>query len=72
LAGLKATRNIDDMGKSVETMTRTTQDSTRIVTEYVVQAQELNTGFARRAFEYWIDASRSQTELGQSVAQQLF
>ena len=67
-----ATRNIENIGKTVETMTRTAQDSTRIVTDYVVQAQELNTTFARRAFETWIDASRRQTELGQVVTQRLF
>src|SRR3712207_3111183 len=60
------------MGKTVETMTRTAQESTRIMTDYVVQAQELNTRFAQRAFETWIGASRRQTELGQTVAQQLF
>jgi hypothetical protein len=56
------------MGKTVGAMARTTQDSTRIVTEYVVQAQDLNTRFAQWAFENWIDASRRQTELGPSVA----
>ena len=68
----RATRNVENMGKTVETMTRTARDSTRIVTDYVVQAQELNTRFAQRAFETWIDASRRQTELGQTVAQRLF
>ncbi len=68
----RATRNIDNMGKTVETMTRTARDSTWIVTDYVVQAQELNTRFARRAFETWIEASRRQTELGQLMAQRLF
>ena len=67
-----ATRNIENIGKTVETMTRTAQDSTRIMTDYVVQAQELNTTFARRAFETWIDASRRQTELGRVVTQRLF
>jgi hypothetical protein len=66
------TRNIEKVGKTVETMTRTSQESTRIVTDYVVRAQELNTEFARRAFETWIDTSRRQAELGQSVARQLF
>jgi len=60
------------VGKTVETMTQTTQESTRIVTDYVVRAQELNTAFARRAFETWIDTSRRQAELGQSMAQRLF
>jgi hypothetical protein len=66
------TRNIENMGKTVETMTRTAQESTRIVTDYVVQAQELNTRFAQRAFETWIDASRRQTELGQNMVQRLY
>jgi hypothetical protein len=72
LAATRTTRNIDNIGKTVETMTRTTQDSTRFLTEYVVQAQVLNTRFAQRVFETWIDASRSQTELRRSVVQQLF
>jgi hypothetical protein len=66
------TRNIENVGKTVETMTRASQESARIVTDYVVRAQELNTEFARRAFETWIDTSRGQAELGQSVARQLF
>jgi hypothetical protein len=68
----RATRNIDNMSKTVETMTRTARDSTWIVTDYVVQAQEVNTRFAQRAFETWIEASRRQTELGQFMAQRLF
>ena len=40
--------------------------------EYVVQAQELNTRFPQCVFETWIDASRRQTELGQTMAQRLF
>jgi hypothetical protein len=44
------TREIEKMGKTVETMTRTNQESTRIVTDYAVRAQELNTRFAPRAF----------------------
>jgi hypothetical protein len=66
------TRNIENIGRTVETMTRTTQESTRIVTDYVVQAQELNTRFAQRAFETWIDASRRQTELSQTMVQRLY
>jgi hypothetical protein len=66
------THNIENMGKSVETMMRTAQESTRIMTDYVVQAQELNTRFAQRAFETWIDASRRQTELTQTMVQRLY
>ena len=67
----RTTRDTENMGKTVETMTRTTQESTRIMTDYVVRAQELNTRFARRAFEVWIDASRRQTELSQTMVQRL-
>jgi hypothetical protein len=66
------TRNIENMGKTVETMTRTAQESTRIMTDYVIQAQELNTRFAQRAFETWIDASSRQTELTQTMVQRLY
>ena len=66
------TRNFENMDESVETMTKAAQDSTRIVTDYVVQAQELNTRFAQRAFETWTDASRRHTELGQTTMQRLF
>jgi hypothetical protein len=65
-------RNIENIGRTVETITRTAQESTRIVTDYVVQAQELNTRFAQRAFETWIDASRRQTELSQTMVQRLY
>jgi hypothetical protein len=66
------TRNIEDMGKTVETVTRTAQESTRIITDYVVQAQELNTRFAQRAFGTWIEASRRQTELSQTMVRRLY
>jgi hypothetical protein len=66
------TRNIENIGKTVETMTRTTQESARIMTDYVVQAQGLNTRFAQRAFETWIDASRRQTGLSQTMVQRLY
>jgi hypothetical protein len=63
------TRNIENVGKTVETMTRAAQESTQIVTDYVAQAQELNAKFA---FGAWIDTTRRQAELSQTVAQQLF
>jgi hypothetical protein len=66
------TRNIGNTGRTVETMTRTAQGSTRVMTDYVVQAQELNTTFAQRAFEIWIEASRRQTELSQTMVQRLY
>jgi hypothetical protein len=66
------TRNVEKVSKTVETMTRAAQESTRIVTDYVGQAQELNTRFTQLALEAWIDTSRRQAELSQTVARRLF
>jgi hypothetical protein len=60
------------MGETAQTVVRTSQESARIFTDYTVKAQELNTQFARRAVETWIDGLRKQTELSQDVAQELF
>jgi hypothetical protein len=65
-------RTFDKMGEPTQTMVRTSQESARIFTDYAVKAQELNTQFARRAVETWIDGMRKQTELSQEMAKQLF
>jgi hypothetical protein len=67
-----ATRTFDKMGETTQTVVRTSQESARIFTDYTVKAQELNTQFARRAVETWIDGLRKQTELSQDVTQELF
>jgi hypothetical protein len=66
------TRNLDKMGETTQTVVRTSHESARIFTDYAAKAQELNTQFARRAVEIWIDGLRKQTELSQDVAQELF
>ena len=66
------TRDVEKTSRTIETMTRAAQESTRIMTDYVVRAQELNARFAQRAFEVWIDASRRQTGLSQTMAQRLY
>jgi hypothetical protein len=66
------TRTFDRMGKTAQTMVRTSQESARIFTDYTVKAQELNTQLARRAVETWIDGLRKQSELSQEAAQALF
>ena len=66
------TRTFDKMGETTQTVVRTSHESARIFTDYAVKAQELNTQFARRAVETWIDGLRKQTELSQDVAQELF
>src|SRR5687767_12901902 len=60
------------MGETTQTVVRTSRESARIFTDYTVKAQELNTQFARRAVETWIDGIRKQTELSQEMAKQLF
>jgi hypothetical protein len=65
-------RAFDKMGETTQTVVRTSQESARNFTDYTVKAQELNTQFARRAVETWIDGLRKQTELSQDVAQELF
>ena len=66
------TRTFDKMGETTQTVVRTSRESARILTDYTVKAQELNTQFARRAVETWIEGLRKQTELSQDVAQELF
>ena len=66
------TRTFDKMGETTQTVARTSRESARVFTDYTVKAQELNTQFARRAAETWIDGLRKQTELSQEVAQELF
>src|SRR3712207_3175395 len=53
-------------------MTRSTRRSGQIVSGYLTEAQEINTEFARRATETWIEAFRRQTELNQRVVQRLY
>jgi hypothetical protein len=60
------------MSETTQTVVRTSQESARIPTDYTMKAQELNTQFARRAVETWIDGLRKQIELSQDVAQELF
>jgi hypothetical protein len=66
------TKTFDKIGETTQTVVRTSQESARLFTDYTVRAQELNTQFARRAVETWIDGLRKQTELSQDVAQELF
>jgi hypothetical protein len=66
------TKTFDKIGETTQTVVRTSQESARIFTDYTVKAQELNTQFARRAVETWIDGLRKQTELSQAMAQELF
>src|SRR5918999_42639 len=66
------TKNVEKMGATAQEMTRSSQRSGQIVSGYLTEAQEINTDFARRATETWIDAFRKQTELNQRMVQRLY
>jgi hypothetical protein len=65
-------RNVERMGETAQRMTQSTQRAGKIVSGYLAEAQEINTDFARRAAETWIDAFRKQTDLNQRMVQRLY
>jgi|SRR5215210_1259931 len=66
------TKNVEKMGETAQQMTQSTQRTGQIVSGYLTEAQEINTEFARRATETWIEAFRKQTELNQRMIQRLY
>ena len=67
-----ATRNLDKIGATTQTMVKVSQESATAMWDYVVRVQDLNTRLTQRAFETWLDGIRRQTELSQDTAQELF
>jgi hypothetical protein len=65
-------RNVEKMGETAQEMTRSAQRTGQIFSGYLTEAQEINTEFARRATETWIEAFRKQTELNQRMVQRLY
>ncbi len=66
------TGNMEKVGKTAETMAKTTQQSAHTAMDYAVKAQEVNTELLRKTSEVWIEGFRKQTELSQDMAQELF
>lgn len=66
------TTSIDKLGKTVEETTKSARQTGQIVSGYLVEAQEINTEFARKATETWIEAFRKQTDLNQRMVQRLY
>ncbi len=66
------TKNVAKMGETAQQMRQSTQRAGRIFNGYLAEAQEINTEFARRATETWIEAIRNQTELNQRMVQRLY
>jgi hypothetical protein len=65
-------KNVEKMGDTAHEMTRSAQRTAQIFSGYLTEAQEINTEFARRATETWIEAFRKQTELNQRMVQRLY
>jgi hypothetical protein len=65
-------KNVEKMGDTAQEMTRSAQRAAQIFSGYLTEAQEINTEFARRATETWIEAFRKQTELNQRMVQRLY
>jgi hypothetical protein len=66
------TRNGQRICKTAEAMTRSVQRSGQILSGYLAEVQEINTEFARKATETWIEAFRKQAELNQRMVQRLY
>jgi hypothetical protein len=65
-------KNVEKMGDTAHEMSRSAQRAGQIFSGYLTEAQEINTEFARRATETWIEAFRKQTELNQRMVQRLY
>jgi hypothetical protein len=66
------TRNVEKMSETAQEMTRSTRRAGQIWSGYLTEVQEINTQFARRATETWIEVFRKQTELNQRMVQRLY
>ena len=66
------TRNVEKMGRTAHEMTRSAQRTGQILSGYLAEAQEINTEFARKATETWIEGFRKQTELNQRMIQKIY
>ena len=66
------TRNGEKIAKTAAAMTRSARQSGQIFSGYLAEVQEINTSFARKATETWIEAFRKQAELNQRMVQRLY
>ena len=70
---LATTHNtMEKMTKTTEQMSRSAQQAGQIVNGYLVETQEINTEFARKGTETWIETFRKQAELNQRMVQRLY
>ena len=69
---MTTTNNVEKMGKTAHEMTRSARRTGEILSGYLAEAQEINTEFARKATETWIEGFRKQTELNQRMIQKVY
>ena len=69
---MTTTRNVEKMGRTAQEMTRSARRTGEILSGYLAEAQEINTEFARKATETWIEGFRKQTELNQRMIQKVY
>lgn len=69
---MATTIDTEKMGRTAETMVKTTQQSTYTAMDYAAKAQEVNVDLLRKTAEIWIEGLRKQTELSQEMAQEVF
>src|SRR3712207_501931 len=63
---------MEKVGKTAETMAKTTQQGAYTAMDYAVKAQEVNTELLRKTSEVWIEGFRKQAELSQNMTRKLF
>ncbi len=69
---MTTTKSVEKMGRTAQEMTRSARRTGEILSGYLAEAQEINTEFARKATETWIEGFRKQTELNQRMIQKIY
>jgi hypothetical protein len=68
----RSTRNVEKMSETAQEMASSAQRTGQVLNGYLTEVQEINTEFARKATETWIEGFRKQTELNQRLVQRLY
>lgn len=63
------TDTMEKFTQTAERMSRSAQQSGRILNGYLVESQQINIEFTRTATEMWMELFRKQTELNQRMVQ---
>jgi hypothetical protein len=66
------TDTMEKFTQTAEQMSRSAQQSGRILNGYLVESQQINIEFTRTATEMWMELFRRQTELDQRMVQTLY